>query len=1266
MADGAMEVIYKGWLKKATSTEKKKKSFLNRQTSAWKKGYFVLLRRHDPEEGEECPFVSTYEKESVTESETPKASLKLWPHYRVDKKHDEAGKLFIFEVRTPQDSLRLMADSEAVMDLWVFYLQIQTKLRHEFPGYCFEVTPDESDPMRRIGAKGSKCLLHVSKWGLTLALKRTRSVLAQWPLKSIRIFESSETGAFSFEAGRSAPMGEARYLFATNPGEDGRMYDLLDAFTTEMQEQRNDGSIDPSQPATEEEVIKEYERLRLATFGLLGQRSASEIARQHSERLPGAGPTQTQGIPIRASPTRSTGPPLPPRQQGLKSPPSSFKRSYSERGHSLEKYGRSLERQRDLPLSPGEDPYTTMNSSSPLSRGSRGHRSFTEADMLQLARSGESFGNILTGDQFRHLLRSNSNKGTSEYEAMALRLGHNPYQNSGMSLLPNSYENTPLISPSPGDGVFPGLPNMGFVSSPHSLEPGPLVPPRKYQPPGRTSTTAEVQADFRGQHQPIRHTYFQHMINKHGAGARSPTSAYMSPPRHAGARKRLPSDLPGYSSVKDGTLGSHQYQEVFLFNSPRGTLRRSMSADRLFRFRNSSVSSCTSSALSVVSPLIGALDLSTYNARSSKVPSWVSFRQLPSPPPPGTHAPDFNTYCGSPHAPFPPFTDFGAFATGQTPYSDIKGNRNSFNNNNQRQSVGSGSQAEAHMRAAPIVGSEGKSKENMAPRDATEEVGYLEPVFKMKRSRSEADILDVDGSEDAVTERKKPQHRSRSKSKGFFATLRKRTNSSSNVSKEGAFSLSGGNAAKEKPSKSAISQMKRSQSNPDLLDDKPKFPSQLYKPQGYNVAAVKPASHSTNLAPVTRRKKFDFSLKLFRQNSKPSEEEGVGSDGRGSDGESKSQRRSSKSSLSEAKYSPTSQAQSVENAPISLGVKGIVASEKAISFRKASPSGPIQKQSPSPTAKPAVASKPGAASHSTPMNIVAPRLHSPSPGETFAVLPTEKAARDRLKEVANRPLPSPPKSSMQAPKDASNRSAVRRFAPGMNRHHNGLDIEQGTPLKKSNRAKKSAPPPPPRDPNTSLDSISLKSSRTNSDASDFETTAVTRHILSETGKSLSATGSERRVSVDGTSHQSSRPSSDGSQYENSDFESMPMQIGTPPGSFSERNSGISLDAGRLGVSPSFAEVDRRASFGHISLRSSRSNSNASQYENTDFGSMSAENGTPPTHSIGSGSLSSRNSAISVEGRRVGKSSSFSEADRRSVGSVSLRSSNGSQYENTHI
>ncbi|XP_038063788.1 uncharacterized protein LOC119734368 isoform X2 [Patiria miniata] len=1245
MADGTVEVIYKGWLKKAITSEKKKKSFLNRQSSTpWKKYYFVLLRKHDEEEEEECPFVWTYEKEPTTETETPKALLKLWPHYRVDKKHDESGKHYIFEVRTPLENLRLMSESETNMDLWVFYLQIQTKLRHDFPGYCFEVTPDESHPMSRIGAKGSKCLLHISKWGLTLALKRTRSLLAQWPLKSIRIFESSETGAFSFEAGRSAPMGEARYLFGTNPGEDGRMYDLLDEFTTEMQKQRNDGSTDPNQPATEEEVIKEYEKLRLATFGLLSQRSSSEIARQRSERLPGATPTRTQGIPIHANASHpsvspmSSGPPLPPRQEGLRTPSSSFKRSYSERGHSLEKYGRSLEGQHSYPLSPGHDPYTVMNSSNPLGRGSGGRRSFTESDMQQMARASESFGPILAADKFRRMLSISSNTGMSEYEAMALRLGHNPYQNSGVSLLPNSYENTPLISPSPGDVVFPGFPNMGFVSSPRSLESGPPFPPRKYQPPHRTSGVADVHSSVPGQNQQIRHTYFQHRIN---GPAQSPASNYMSPRGKAIPKKRSPSDLPSYSTIKGGTLGPHQYQDVFLFNTPHGTLRRSMSLDHLFRNRTPSVSSSISSALSVGSPLIGSLDLAAHYAKSSRIPSWMGSRQLPSPPPLGS--PEFNAYCGSPRSAFPPFADFNTFSA-HAAYNEIKGNRNSFNNNNQRQSVASASEAQAQMQDTSL-----------------DEEGYLEPVLKMKRSRSEADILNIDHSEAVETGRKKPQHRSRSKSKGFFATLRKRTNSNPNISKEGAIPVSStsGSTVEEKPSQSVASLIKRSQSNPDLLDEKPIFPSPQYKQKNFNAAAVKPASHVTNAAPVNRRRKFDFPLKIFRQNSKSADkEEAYGNSMEGSIDESKSERRNSKSSLSEARP--------VEKAGISPGVKGIVASDKAISFRKAGPSGPLQGKSPSPKTKPAVAAKPGVSSPTTPVNAALPRMQSLSPAEspafTPAVLPAEKAARDRLLEVANRPLPSPPHSSAQAPTNTANRAQVKRFFPGMNQHRSSSENEEIQSAVKTNRAKKTPPPPPPRDPNISLDRVSLRSSRTNSNASEFESTATTRRYSSETSKSPCSSAPERRISVNSTSHRSSRPDSNGSQYENTNFGSLPSEIGTPPGSFSARNSGISLDGVRLGKSPSFSEADRRDSFASSSHRSSRPNSNASQYENTDVGS--------PIQIDGCGSLPSRNSGILPDGDRVRKSSSFSEVDRRSVGSTSLRSSrtnsNGSQYENTEF
>jgi len=36
---------------------------------------------------------------------------------------------------------------------------------------CFVVRPENSADHQRIGSRGAMCLLHVSKWGLTLALQ---------------------------------------------------------------------------------------------------------------------------------------------------------------------------------------------------------------------------------------------------------------------------------------------------------------------------------------------------------------------------------------------------------------------------------------------------------------------------------------------------------------------------------------------------------------------------------------------------------------------------------------------------------------------------------------------------------------------------------------------------------------------------------------------------------------------------------------------------------------------------------------------------------------------------------------------------------------------------------------------------------------------------------------------------------------------------------------------------------------------------------------
>ena len=57
-----------------------------------------------------------------------------------------------------------------------------------------------------------------------------RAVLAQWPMKSIRCYESSGNGQLSLEAGRVAPMGDGLYIFQLKPGDDNVIYDLIDQY----------------------------------------------------------------------------------------------------------------------------------------------------------------------------------------------------------------------------------------------------------------------------------------------------------------------------------------------------------------------------------------------------------------------------------------------------------------------------------------------------------------------------------------------------------------------------------------------------------------------------------------------------------------------------------------------------------------------------------------------------------------------------------------------------------------------------------------------------------------------------------------------------------------------------------------------------------------------------------------------------------------------------------------------------------------------------
>ena len=73
-----------------------------------------------------------------------------------------------------------------------------------------------------------KCTIYT-----TLLLQLSKCILGQWPLKTIKCYESTGRGHFGFEAGKLAPMGEGRYNFSTRVSQDTMIYDYLDKFVME-------------------------------------------------------------------------------------------------------------------------------------------------------------------------------------------------------------------------------------------------------------------------------------------------------------------------------------------------------------------------------------------------------------------------------------------------------------------------------------------------------------------------------------------------------------------------------------------------------------------------------------------------------------------------------------------------------------------------------------------------------------------------------------------------------------------------------------------------------------------------------------------------------------------------------------------------------------------------------------------------------------------------------------------------------------------------
>ncbi|XP_067662308.1 uncharacterized protein [Haliotis asinina] len=253
--DSNEEVIFEDYLYKLSEPKNGKLHLLGK--SKWKQKYFQVKRVG------EKPALDYFNKKPKTSSTTPKGRIWLHPSFRIEKLPNTKNRAFVFELTTPENQVCLSAEEQKAMDMFVFILQIQARLLENIKDNMIMVQPENSEAMRRMGAVSTTCILHASPWGMTLALKQSRCIIAQWPIKSIRCYESSGRGLLTLEAGRVAPMGEGIYLFQTQPGDDSSMYDLLDRYIMETLDRSKITRRGTDQEI--EDYLQEFDRMHTLT-----------------------------------------------------------------------------------------------------------------------------------------------------------------------------------------------------------------------------------------------------------------------------------------------------------------------------------------------------------------------------------------------------------------------------------------------------------------------------------------------------------------------------------------------------------------------------------------------------------------------------------------------------------------------------------------------------------------------------------------------------------------------------------------------------------------------------------------------------------------------------------------------------------------------------------------------------------------------------------------------------------------------------------------
>jgi len=254
--------IHYGWLDLYSESSNSTWSKLSIKKQ-WKRRFIVL--NHSASNEDEI-YLLAFEKEERWRSTQAKKRVLLYPRYKVSKLNDFKGRDKVLQVDNEQDKWYFSADKSKVINLWACQIQMQTKLSRAISGRIFSVVGVTNKDMQSIGAAQQRCLLHFTKWGITLALQDSRAILAMWPIKTIRNYEDSGHSEFTIEAGRKAPMGEGLYQFQTNAGQDRDMFNVIDSFVAAILDEK--ACITGGRKnVRDDEILLIYDQLHKAATG---------------------------------------------------------------------------------------------------------------------------------------------------------------------------------------------------------------------------------------------------------------------------------------------------------------------------------------------------------------------------------------------------------------------------------------------------------------------------------------------------------------------------------------------------------------------------------------------------------------------------------------------------------------------------------------------------------------------------------------------------------------------------------------------------------------------------------------------------------------------------------------------------------------------------------------------------------------------------------------------------------------------------------------